>query len=148
MCHLLAQLLRLPTNLEIEMTQCNQVVSHAVSATSSICIVFRRDIANWIILLYYCILCIAYLGVIVTTAVFAVTLFVCIAVFTTILILLIKKESRHQGELTDHRSATKVTLGQNYDEVVHFSQPDSAVVDTRKNIAYAVHTKDPSNKSN
>ena len=73
-----------------------------------------------------------------SATVFAVTIAACIAIFTTVIIFLVKTKSRLQAELEGQRSSTKVT--QNYDEVVPLSQSNSAAVDTRKNIAYAVHT--------
>ena len=65
-----------------------------------------------------------------SATVFAVTIAACIAIFTTVIIFLMKSKSRLQAELESHRSSTKVT--QNYDEVVPVSQPDSTDFDTRK----------------
>ena len=81
-----------------------------------------------------------------SATVFAVTIAACIAIFTTAIIFLIRTKSRLQAELAGQRSSTKIT--QNYDEVLPLSQSNSAAVDTRKNIAYAVHTPNIKNTSN
>ena len=72
-----------------------------------------------------------------TTSVSIAIIATCVAIIITVIFFLMKTKARLQAKLANCGSSTKHT--QNYDEVVHISQPDPSAVDTRKNIAYAVH---------
>ena len=82
------------------------------------------------------ILYIAWTGVIVSASVSAVIIAVGVAVFTTVIIFLIRTKTRLQAELATY----KISTARNYDEVIPSSRQETIAFDTIKNVAYSVRT--------
>ena len=75
-----------------------------------------------------------YIGITVLASSFAIVLIVCVAIFTTVVIILVKRKIKDRG--LDHELAIRTETTTSTNEHLIHQQSNLAAIDTRRNIVY------------